>query len=71
VICGSDADYETMLEPTISALKQAGCPVVLVAGRPGDRAAELREAGVSDFVYIGADVLDIMANVLDSVGVER
>jgi methylmalonyl-CoA mutase len=71
VICGSDADYETMLEPTVTALKQAGCPVVLVAGRPGDRAAELREAGASDFVYMGADVLSIMGNVLDSVGVER
>lgn len=71
VICGSDADYETMLEPTITALKQAGCPVVLVAGRPGDRMAELREAGASDFVYMGADVLGIMANVLDSVGADR
>lgn len=71
VICGSDADYETMLEPAVIALKQAGCPVVLVAGRPGDDAAKLREAGVSDFVYVGADVLGVMRSVLDSVGVER
>lgn len=71
VICGSDRDYETMLEPTITALKQAGCPVVLVAGRPSDREAVLREAGASDFVFIGANVLAIMGNVLDSVGVGR
>ena len=71
VICGSDADYETMLEPAIGALKKAGCPVVLVAGRPGDRAPALREAGVSDFVFVGADVLRVMTDVLDSVGVDR
>ena len=71
VICGSDKDYEAMLEPAVAALKSAGCPVILVAGRPGDRAAALREAGVSDFVFVGADVLGVMTDVLDSVGVER
>ncbi|MGB5193398.1 MAG: methylmalonyl-CoA mutase subunit beta, partial [Polyangiales bacterium] len=45
VICGSDEDYESMLEPAVVALKKAGCPIVLVAGRPGERAAALREAG--------------------------
>jgi len=71
MICGSDGEYETLLEPAVDALKKAGCPLVLVAGRPGDRAAALREAGVSDFVFMGADVLGIMVNVLDSVGVNR
>ena len=71
IICGSDEDYEALLEPAIAALKQAGCPVVLVAGRPGEREAALREAGVSDFVFVGADVLAVMTRVLDSVGVQR
>jgi len=52
-------------------LKEAGCPVVLVAGRPGKRESELREAGVSDFVFVGADVLEVMTQVLDSIGVQR
>ena len=71
VVCGSDADYESMLEPAVAALKQAGCPLVLVAGRPDDRAPGLREAGVSDFIFVGADVHRVMTEVLDSVGVER
>ncbi len=71
VICGSDKDYEVLLEPAVSALKRAGCPVVLVAGRPGEREAALREAGVSDFLFVGADVLGVMTEVLDSVGVQR
>jgi methylmalonyl-CoA mutase len=70
VICGSDKDYEALLDPAVSALKKAGCPVVLVAGRPGEREAALREAGVSDFVFVGTDVLTVMTRVLDSVGVQ-
>jgi methylmalonyl-CoA mutase len=70
VVCGSDKDYEAMLEPAVAALKKAGCPVVLIAGRPGERESALREAGVSDFVFVGADVLSVMARVLDSVGVQ-
>jgi methylmalonyl-CoA mutase len=71
VICGSDTDYEALLDPAVAALKKAGCPVVLVAGRPGEREATLRESGVSDFVFVGADVLAVMTQVLDSVGVQR
>jgi methylmalonyl-CoA mutase len=71
VICGSDKDYETLLNPAVAALKQAGCAVLLVAGRPGGQGAQLREAGVSDFVFVGADVLEVMSQVLDSLGVQR
>jgi methylmalonyl-CoA mutase len=71
VVCGSDEDYATWLEPAVDALKKAGCPVVLVAGRPGDREAALRESGVSDFVFVGADVLTSMTRVLDAIEVQR
>jgi len=71
VICGSDNDYEALLHPAVAALKQAGCAVLLVAGRPGARESELREAGVSDFVFVGADVLQVMSRALDSIGVPR
>lgn len=71
VICGSDEDYATWLEQAVDALKKAGCPVVLVAGRPGDREAALRELGVSDFVFAGADVLTSMTRVLDAIEVPR
>jgi methylmalonyl-CoA mutase len=71
VICGSDEDYEEMLAPAVDALKQAGCPLLLIAGRPGERETLLRERGVSDFVFVGADVLQVMSQVLDSIGVQR
>ncbi|MBT8469644.1 MAG: methylmalonyl-CoA mutase subunit beta [Deltaproteobacteria bacterium] len=69
VICGSDADYETRLEPAVEALKKAGCDQVLVAGRPGERESAIRELGASEFVFAGADVLSVMTRVLDAMGV--
>jgi len=71
VICGSDSDYKQLLEPVVASLKASGCPVLLVAGRPGERESQLREAGVSDFVFVGADVLQVMRQVLEALGVER
>jgi methylmalonyl-CoA mutase len=68
VVCGSDRDYEAMLDGAVGVLADARCPVLLVAGRPGEREASLRETGVADFVFVGADVLDIMTRVLDSIG---
>jgi len=36
-----------------------------LAGRPGELEAELRRAGVDEFVFAGADVLDILARALE------
>ena len=68
---GGTPDGNAWLEQAVDALKKAGCPVVLVAGRPGDREAALRESGVSDFVFVGADVLTSMTRVLDAIEVQR
>lgn len=70
VICGSDAIYEQLLEPAVIALKSSGCPVLLVAGRPGERESNLTETGVSDFLFVGVDVLQVMRQVLDALEVE-
>lgn len=71
VICGSDADYEQLLEPAVASLKSSGCPLVLVAGRPGDRESQLQESGVDDFVFVGADVLQVMRESLEALAVEQ
>ena len=71
VICGSDRDYETHLEAAVRALASAGCDVLLVAGRPGDREPKLREAGVTDFAFVGTDVLQVMRRAVEAMGVSR
>ena len=71
VLCGSDDDYTRLLKPAVEALKEADCALVLVAGRPKQEEDELREAGVDDFLYEGAEVLPLMSGTLDHLGVKR
>ena len=57
VLCGSDDDYAGGAAPAAQALKARGVKAVWLAGRPGDREAEWRDAGVDGFLYAGGDAL--------------
>ena len=60
-LCGDDAAYEAQGAQAAAALKAAGCAHVWLAGRPApEREAALRDAGVSDFVFMGGDVLAML-----------
>lgn len=56
-VCSSDAVYATLAEATAKALKAAGAKFVLMAGRPGDKEAALKAAGVDQFLFAGADAV--------------
>lgn len=56
-ICSSDALYATHAEITARALKANGATWVMMAGRPGDKEAALRAAGVDQFLMAGADAV--------------
>ena len=56
-LCSSDEIYGTQAAPAAAALKAAGCERLFLAGRPGELEAELREAGVDEFIFAGCDVL--------------
>lgn len=57
VICGADARYQEEAAAVAAALRAAGARHIVLAGRPGDMEESLRQAGVSDFVYLGCDAL--------------
>jgi methylmalonyl-CoA mutase len=57
VLCGRDSDYAERAGHLIPALLGAGAEQVLLAGRPGEREQAYREAGASDFLYLGCDVV--------------
>lgn len=69
VICSSDKIYEELAADTARALKEAGAQHVLLAGRPGEMEAQLREAGVDMFIFIGCNVLDTLRTLLKDQGV--
>jgi methylmalonyl-CoA mutase len=56
-LCSSDKIYAGEAVAAAKALQAAGAKHIYLAGRPGEREAALRAAGVNDFVFAGADAL--------------
>jgi methylmalonyl-CoA mutase len=69
VICGSDPQYEDSGEAMARTLKGSGAERVILAGRPGEREAAIREAGVDEFIFLGCDVLGSLRAALTHLGV--
>jgi len=57
VVCSADEVYAELAVPTVAALVTAGAQSVLLAGRPGELEAPLRDAGLTDAIFVGCDVL--------------
>ena len=52
---------------TAGALKAAGARHIYLAGRPGNREAALRAAGVQSFIFEGCDALATLKGAHDIV----
>jgi methylmalonyl-CoA mutase len=57
VLCSSDPEYTSLAR---EICPQAKSPVV-VAGNPKDQIETLRALGVSDFVYLGVNTVDVLS----------
>lgn len=68
-IASSDALYAEHAEATAKALQQAGAKLILMAGRPDEREAALKAAGVDQFLYAGADAIAILAGLQERLGI--
>ncbi len=68
-IASSDRVYADQAEAAAKALKAAGARHVLLAGRPGDREAALRAAGVDTFIYAGCDMIEALGGLHSVLGV--
>lgn len=69
-ICGTDNQYEELAEDFAKKLKAAGAKRVYLAGNPGDKKSTYESAGVQEFIFVGANVLDICAEALNTLGVK-
>lgn len=63
-ICGTDADYEDSVADVAAAASAAGARRILVAGKPGARAAADAAAGVSGHIFVGCDALAVLEQTL-------
>ncbi|MFB9907071.1 methylmalonyl-CoA mutase small subunit [Allokutzneria oryzae] len=67
-LCGHDKAYAELAGPVARALKEAGARTVLLAGKPGERAASDAEAGIDGYVFAGCDALDVLRTTLSQAG---
>jgi methylmalonyl-CoA mutase len=56
-LCSSDKVYAALAADAAKALQGVGKRYIYLAGRPGEREAAFRAAGVNDFVFAGGDAL--------------
>ena len=70
VICGPDPVYPDMVPALAPALRAAGAQRVLMAGRPGAHQAAFEQAGVDGFLFLGCDVLALLATLQRHLGVQ-
>jgi methylmalonyl-CoA mutase len=70
-LCSSDKVYDKEAPAAAAALKAAGVRHIYLAGRPGEREAALRSAGVQSFIYEGCDALATLKAAYDILGGEN
>jgi len=68
-LCSSDKVYEKEAAAAAQALTAAGA-IVHLAGRPDDREAAWRQAGMKSFIYTGCDVLSTLQAAHDILNVK-
>jgi methylmalonyl-CoA mutase len=71
VLCSSDTVYAALAGPAAKALHAAGARAVVLAGNPGEHEAAYRAAGVTDFIYVGINAVDILRSLLERAGAQR
>jgi methylmalonyl-CoA mutase len=59
-ICSTDAIYAERAVRAAEALSRTGAGTVYLAGKPGDLAEPLQQAGVTTFLHVGCDMLALL-----------
>ncbi|WP_306150060.1 MULTISPECIES: methylmalonyl-CoA mutase subunit beta [unclassified Roseibium] len=67
-IVSSDAVYENEAEAAAKALSDGGAKHIYLAGKPGDKEAAYRSAGVGTFVFAGCDILELLRDAHSLLG---
>ena len=71
VVCSSDAEYPDVVPPACDRLQSENdAPLIVVAGSPDKLpAADLRAAGVDDFIHLGTPLLEALKTYQERLGI--
>jgi methylmalonyl-CoA mutase len=67
-LCSSDEVYANEATAAAQALTAAGARHIYLAGRPGDLADTLKQAGIQSYVFAGCDALATLKAAHDIIG---
>lgn len=70
VICSTDDTYPQLVPPIVKGLKGKNPDLqVILAGYPKDQVEAHKAAGIDEFIFMGADVHQVLSRVLTKLGV--
>jgi methylmalonyl-CoA mutase len=69
-LCGSDVAYPQWVDALGPLLRARGAKRIVLAGRFGAEENRYRGAGITDSIYMGCNVIEILTSLLQAVGVE-
>jgi len=70
VLCSSDAEYAAIAGELFAALRERGkVTPVMIAGNP-ETADELRAMGVSEFIHLRSEPLEVLAGLQQRLGIK-
>lgn len=70
VICSTDDTYPTLVPPLVAGLRAAQPDAfILLAGYPPEQVEAHKKTGVNDFIHVRADVVQVLQNLHQKLGV--
>ncbi|MFM2094608.1 MAG: Methylmalonyl-CoA mutase small subunit [Planctomycetota bacterium] len=70
LLCSTDEGYQAYAIDAAKGLVEAGAKVVAVAGKPGTQDSAWREAGISQCIFSGCNVIATLRALLEASGVQ-
>ena len=71
ILCSSDQLYESLGLEVAKALSKQGPKALYLAGHPGDKKTDFEAAGIDKFIYMGCDVLSVLEEAHNILGVGK
>jgi methylmalonyl-CoA mutase len=68
-LCSSDKVYAELATVAARAFTEAGARAVYLAGKPGDRSASDKDAGISKYAFAGCDAIEVLDATLSELEV--
>jgi len=72
VLCSTDDTYPELVPQFVKAIKQINKDAIcILAGYPKDQIESHKQSGIDDFIFVGANVVQVINNIFDRTGVEK